>query len=120
MMSLLLSSSFDFLFILLFCLLGAIIKDSYETMVGKDYRVKVGRILVSTMVSSVIIFSLSDYLLKYMNWKTMILPCFAGGMVGFELMGKITKLSFWLKVAKDKKDIIDELVNDEHKNDKDT
>lgn len=113
MFSLLLSSSFDFLFILLFCLLGAITKDTYETMVGKNYKVKVGRILVSTIVSSIIIFSFSDYLMQHFTWKMIILPCFCGGMVGFQLLGKMTKLSFWSKFLKNhKEDILKELVDD--------
>ena len=62
--SAILSGFFDYLFIFIFCLLGAVTNDTYNTLTKKDYKVKVARIMVSTLVSSILIFSLSDYILK--------------------------------------------------------
>lgn len=107
----LISGLLDYLFIIVFCLIGAIVKDTYDTIIEKNPKVDITRILISTLVSSIILFSLSDYLLQIMNWKVFVLPCFIGGMIGFELLGKINKLSFWLKVYKKKKDMIDKIIS---------
>lgn len=113
----LISSLLDFLFIIVFCLIGSIVKDTYDTIIGKNTKVYVARILISTLVSSIIIFSISDYLMNLMSWKMFILPCFVGGMVGFELLGKINKLGFWLKIYNNKKDVINKIITDELKKD---
>lgn len=114
--STILSGFFDYLFIFIFCLLGAIANDTYNTLTKKDYKVKIVRIMLSTLVSSIILFSLSDYILKRINWKLLILPCFIGGMTGFTLMGKITKISFWVKVIQKNRDrILDDLQNEDNK-----
>lgn len=112
------SNFLNYSFIFIFCLVGAIIKDSYNTLTEKDAKIKVSRILISTLVSSILLFSLSDYLLNIMNWKLFILPCFGGGMIGFELMGKISHLSFWIKAVANKEKILEELSKDnKHDND---
>lgn len=90
----------NFLFILTFSLLGAIIKDTYETFTDKESEVKVQRIMISSIVSCIILFSLSDYILAKLTVKEFILPCFIGGVIGFEIFGKINKLSFWCDIIK--------------------
>lgn len=107
------SGMMDFLFILVFCLVGSIVKDTYNILTDKDYKVQIQKILVSTIVSSIVIFSFSDYLLEKMSWKLFILPCFIGGTVGFELIGKISNLRFWLKFLIDKKSAVDDLIEEE-------
>lgn len=92
------SSLIDYMFILVFCLLGAIVKDAYNTLTDKETKVKIPRILISTLVSSIILFSLSDYILTKMKWKTFIIPCFIGGGLGFDIFGKINKIEFWINV----------------------
>lgn len=109
----LISSLLDFLFIIVFCLIGSIVKDTYDTILGKNTKVYVARILISTLVSSIILFSISDYLMNLMSWKLFILPCFIGGMVGFELLGKINKLAFWIKIYNNKKDVINKILDEE-------
>lgn len=113
--STILSGFLDYLFIFIFCLLGAIVNDTYNTLTKKDYKVKMVRILLSALVSSIIIFSLSDYILKRISWKLLILPCFIGGMTGFNLMGQLTRISFWVKVIRKNKDgILDDLQNEDN------
>lgn len=85
-------------------------KDTYNTMVEKDTKVNITRILISTLFSSIILFSLSDYIIDKMTWKVFILPCFFGGMIGFELLGKVRHLTFWLKLYSDKKALIDDII----------
>lgn len=103
----------DFLFIFIFCLVGAIVKDTYNTFTEKDQTVKITRILISSITSSIILLSLSEFILAKMSMKTFILPCFIGGMIGFEIVGKLN-LIFWLKVlVRNKKDLVNELIEEE-------
>lgn len=113
----LISGLLDYLFIMIFCLIGSIVKDTYDTLIGKNTNVNITRILISTLVSSILLFSMSDYLITKINWKVFILPCFIGGMVGFELLGKINKLAFWLNIYNKKKDKIMEILSEDTTND---
>lgn len=109
----LISGLLDYLFIIIFCLIGSIVKDTYDTLIGKNTNVNMTRIVISALVSSIILFSISDYLINKISWRVFILPCFIGGMVGFELLGKINKISFWLNIYKKKKDKIMEILSEE-------
>ena len=113
----LISGLLDYLFIMIFCLIGSIVKDTYDTLIGKNTNVNITRILISTLVSSILLFSMSDYLITKISWKVSILPCFIGGMVGFELFGKINKLAFWLNIYNKKKDKIMEILSEDTTND---
>lgn len=113
----LISGLLDYLFIMIFCLIGSIVKDTYDTLIGKNTNVNITRILISTLVSSILLFSMSDYLITKISWKVFILPCFIGGMVGFELFGKINKLAFWLNIYNKKKDKIMEILSEDTTND---
>lgn len=112
----LISGFLDYLFIIIFCLIGSIVKDTYDTLIGKNTNVNISRVVISAMVSSILIFSISDYLIDKISWKVFILPCFIGGMVGFELLGKITKLTFWINIYKEKGNIIDIMSEDDKNN----
>jgi len=106
----------DLLFIMVFSLIGAIVKDVYNTLTNKELDVKISRIIISSIISSVILFSLSDIILEQISLKLFILPCFIGGMIGFELMSKITKLEFWLKLySKTDNNIITSLNKEDNK-----
>lgn len=112
----LISGLLDYLFIMIFCLIGSIVKDTYDTLIGKNTNVNITRIMISTLVSSILLFSMSDYLINKISWKVFILPCFVGGMIGFELLGKINKLAFWLSLFSKKKDKILEILSTEELN----
>lgn len=104
----------DLLFIMVFSLMGAIVKDVYNTLTNKDSSVKILRIIISTLISSIILFSLSDIILEKISLKLFILPCFIGGMTGFELMSKIRNIDFWLKLYSNpnKENLINTLKED--------
>lgn len=97
----------DYIIVFIFCLFGAFVKDCYNTFVGVEEKVKLVRIFISSTVSSVIIFGGSDYILGVVSWKVMFLLCFIGGMLGFEIMGKIQNVKFWLTAFEHRGDIID-------------
>ena len=109
----LISNSIDYLFILIFCFIGAVVKDSYNTLTKKDERVKICRILVSSFTASIVIFALSDYIIPDLGYKITMLISFIGGSTGFELIGYITTLGFWIKILmKDKKEVIKMIEDD--------
>lgn len=91
-----------YLYIVVFCFIGSMIRDSYNTITEKIEKVEFARVLVSTITSSIFIFSLSDYLLSKGNYKILILISFIGGMIGFEALGYLTRLTFWMKILKKK------------------
>ena len=95
-----LSLIIDFSIIFIFSITGAYVNDTYKALTGKESKVMVKRMVISAIVSSIILFSFSDAILSRISWKMFILPCFIGGMIGFELLGKISNLSFWKKVLK--------------------
>lgn len=92
------SSFIDLIFIFVCCGIGSIIKDMYNTITGKDTKVKLIRIIISTIVSCFIMFSLEDILLQYVSTKVFMLMTFISGLVGFETAGKLTSLDNVLKI----------------------
>lgn len=113
----LVSQLLDFLFITLFCFAGALAKDTYDTLTGINLKVKISRILLSTVVSSILVFSLSDFIIEHFTWKIIILPCFACGMIGFEMMGKMTKAIFWFNLLPEKYKSFEKFLEEQKSND---
>ena len=81
------SSFMDLICIIVCCGIGSITKDMYNTFVNKDAKVKILKIVISTIVSCVLMFCLEEVLLKYVSDKIFLLICFISGLVGFELAG---------------------------------
>lgn len=113
----LVSQLLDFLFITLFCFAGALAKDTYDTLTGINPKVKISRILLSTVVSSILVFSLSDFIIEHFTWKIIILPCFVCGMIGFEMMGKMTKAIFWFNLLPEKYKSFEKFLEEQKSND---
>ena len=87
------SSFMDLICIIVCCAFGSIIKDIYDTITNKDAKVKISRILISTIVSCYLMFCLEDVLLEYMSNKIFLLACFVSGLLGFELAGKLSNFN---------------------------
>lgn len=111
----LISGIMDFLLIFIFSLMGAIVKDVYNTETKVETDVKVSRILLSTIVSSVIIFGLSDWMIGRMTWKTFALVSFIGGLIGFDSLSKLTNLNFWINLYNLTKAANQKTIEDEEK-----
>ena len=93
------SSSFmDLICIIVCCGIGSVTKDLYDTITGKESKVKIARIFLSTVVSCYLMFCLEDIMLKYIADKIFLLVCFISGLVGFELAGKLSNLDVVLKI----------------------
>lgn len=73
--------------------LGSFTKDMYETMTGKIEKIRMGEILVSGVVTTIICYGLSDTWFKDFSLNTMFIVTFIIGVLGFELFGNMTTIS---------------------------
>lgn len=97
----LVSSLIELILIFIVCLLGAYVKDVYSKIVTRNvYKIRLSRILISTVVSSIVMYSLSSIMIPKLGLKLCLLPWFISGTIGFQAMGKISKINFWIKYAR--------------------
>ena len=66
------------------CLLGAFIKDCYDTMVKNNIRIKISKILISALFSSVVICTVDSYM--NMNFPLYVFVSIFLGLWGFNLL----------------------------------
>ena len=87
------SAHYQILVIIVFCLTGSIIKDIYNTIIDKDSKVKLTRILVSSITACILSYSFTDPLIKMgVTSKTLVTVYFISGLVGFNLLEKLTSV----------------------------
>ena len=99
--------------IIFFCLTGATVKDIYNTLKGIDSKVKLTRILVSTITSSILIYSFSDILLEMGFSSKMITGIsFLSGVSGFNALEKLSNLEGLINFLKYIKAYFDKDGND--------
>ena len=97
----------DYMVIFIFCLVGAFIKDAYNSFVGTEEKVVLIRIFISATVASAVILAFSERIITTIGWRGMYLLCFIGGMLGFDSMSKIQSFDFWVDILKNRKKIFD-------------
>lgn len=66
------------------CLLGAFIKDCYDTIIKNNIRIKISKILISALFSSVIICTIDSYI--DMRFPTYVFISIFLGLWGFNLL----------------------------------
>ena len=99
-----------YLFILpLFVFFGSVAKDMMDTLKEKDVKVNIVRVLVLTVVTSTLVFGLSDKLLELLPSKIFPFVCVLFGVSSAQIYDMITKLDVtkWVKgflPFKDKED----------------
>lgn len=92
--------AFELMVTFIMCLIGAALKDIYNSLKSNnEEKVKLAKILVSSTISSIIVYSLSDYIYKY-NPKFYLLVAVITGTLGFEIMGVVSNLKNWLIIVK--------------------
>lgn len=86
-------SNYDILIIIIFCFIGAILKDIYNTLTDKDYKVNLTRIFVSGITASILSYSFRDVFMNFgVNDKLMISLYFISGMAGFNFLEKLSTI----------------------------
>ena len=97
----LISGLIEYILIFIVCLLGAYVKDVYNKLVSKNsYKLRISRILISTIFASILMYSLSGSMVPKYGIKFCLFPWFISGTVGFQVLGKVSKIGFWVNVGK--------------------
>lgn len=81
-------------------LAGAFLKDVYNTLIKKDVKFRLSRVLIGAISGAFIMIGLEDILLTKIGVNQIITISFIIGTVSFELFNKISKLDTVLKYVK--------------------
>lgn len=81
-------------------LMGAFLKDVYNTLIKKDIKFRLSRVLIGAISGAFIMIGLEDILLTKVGVNQIITISFIIGTVSFELFNKISKLDTVLKYVK--------------------
>lgn len=81
-------------------LTGAFLKDLYNTLIKKDVKFRLSRVLIGAISGAFIMIGLEDILLTKVGVNQIITISFIIGTVSFELFNKISKLDTVLKYVK--------------------
>lgn len=81
-------------------LMGAFLKDLYNTLIKKDVKFRLSRVLIGAISGAFIMIGLEDILLTKVGVNQIITISFIVGTVSFELFNKISKLDTVLRYVK--------------------
>ena len=102
-------------------LIGSLVKNYYELLYHHK-RMKVGLIVLSTVSTSILDYSVSSYLLKILGYRPFIGVTFFLGLISMELLGKLSNLNDVFLIIKvlifRDKDDIKKLLSDKTDDDK--
>ena len=109
------------LIIITISLIGSLVKNYYELLYHHK-RMKVGLIVLSTVSTSILDYSVSSYLLKILGYRPFIGVTFFLGLISMELLGKLSNLNDVFLIIKvlifRDKDDIKKLLSDKTDDDK--
>lgn len=109
------------LIIITISLIGSLVKNYYELLYHHK-RMKVGLIVLSTISTSILDYSISSHLLKFLGYRPFIGVTFFLGLISMELLGKLSNLNDVFLIIKviifRDKDDIKKLLDDKTDNDK--
>ena len=111
------------LIIITISLIGSLVKNYYELLYHHK-RMKVGLIVLSTVSTSILDYSISSHLLKFLGYRPFIGVTFFLGLISMELLGKLSNINDVFLIIKviifrDKDDIkklLDDKSNDNKNN----
>lgn len=81
-------------------LTGAFLKDLFNTLVKKDVKFRMSRVLIGAISGAFIMIGLGDILLTKLGINQIVTISFIVGTVSFELFDRISKLDNLLKYIK--------------------
>lgn len=109
------------LIIITISLIGSLVKNYYELLYHHK-RMKVGLIILSTVSTSILDYSISSHLLKFLGYRPFIGVTFFLGLISMELLGKLSNLNDVFLIIKviifRDKDDIKKLLDDKNDNNK--
>ena len=80
------------LIIITISLIGSLVKNYYELLYHHK-RMKVGLIVLSTVSTSILDYSISSHLLKFLGYRPFIGLTIFLGLISMELLGKLSNLN---------------------------
>lgn len=80
-------------------LVGSLSKD-YINLMRKGTKMKIGRIVMSTISASIITYTFSFYIIKNFSFRGLVGIAYFCGLLGFELVSKLSNLSGVIQVLK--------------------
>jgi len=99
-----------FIYIYVFCFLGAFSKDMLDIFLDKIPKVLIFKVLISSLAVTVLIFGASEYLMNKLSYKPFTAICYIFGIISFELLSRysntkeildtIEEFKRWRKVNK--------------------
>lgn len=92
-----------FILILVICSVGAITKDMFDGFRGK-IKINLKVILLSSLVVSILLWSVSDWILKQLDLKLFLGLTIILGMLSYEITSKLTTIDGIKSLIKDYKD----------------
>jgi len=81
-----------FVYIYVFCFLGAFSKDMLDTFLEKIPKVLILKVLISSLSVAVLLYGLSEYLLEKLSFKFLSAICFVLGILSFEGITKYSSI----------------------------
>lgn len=109
------------LIIITISLIGSLVKNYYELLYHHK-RMKVGLIILSTVSTSILDYSISSHLLKFLGYRPFIGVTFFLGLISMELLGKLSNLNDVFLIIKviifRDKDDIKKLLSNKNDDDK--
>ena len=79
--------------------IGSLSKD-YINLMRKGDRMKIGRIIMSTITASIITYTFSIYILNHFSFRGLVGIAYFCGLLGFELVSKLSNLSGVIQILK--------------------
>jgi len=81
-----------FVYIYLFCFLGAFSKDMLDTFLEKISKVLIFKVLISALAVAILSYGASEYLLDKLSFKPFTALCYILGIVSFEVFVKYSNI----------------------------
>ena len=81
--------------------IGSYAKDYLDIIHGKIKKIKIGKIIVSSITSTVIVFGFWDVIMEIFGFRALLLASFLSGVVGFQILEKISTIEGIFKILED-------------------
>ncbi|ABR47963.1 hypothetical protein Amet_1792 [Alkaliphilus metalliredigens QYMF] len=91
-MDILMTECIFFIFIYLFCFLGALSKDLLDTFLERIEGILIVKIIVSSLAVTILLYGFSDRLLEKLSFKPFTTLCYTMGLISFEVLVKYNSM----------------------------
>ncbi len=79
--------------------IGSLFKD-YIMLMQQQQRMKVGRITISTVTSTFLMYSVSVYIMSHFGFRGLIGISYLSGLLGFEILDRLSRFNDVIKIIR--------------------